>query len=86
MPYGSTPHTTTSFTPAQRFIGRNILTKIDLIKPSRLIVIKKSHDENEIHSFNSKDNVIVRFFSGKEHWKNGKNFEKTHLQNVFSVT
>ena len=76
MPYGSTPHTTTLFTPPQRFIGRNILTKIDLIKPSRLIVIKKSHDENEIRSFNSKDNVIVQFFGGKEHWKNGKTLKK----------
>ena len=72
MSYRSTPHTTTSFTPAQLFIGRNISTKIDLIKPSRLIVKKKSHDENEIRSFSSKDNVIVRFFGGKEHWKSGQ--------------
>ena len=51
MSYRSTPHTTTSFMPAQLFIGRNISTKIDLIKPSRLIVKKKFHDENEIRSF-----------------------------------
>ena len=76
MSYRSTPHTTTSFMPAQLFIGRNISTKIDLIKPSRLIVKKKSHDENEIRSFSSKDNVIVRFFGGKEHWKNGKILKK----------
>ena len=62
--------------PAQLSIGRNISTKIDLIKPSRLIVKKKSHNENEIHSFSSKDNVIVRFFGGKEHWKNGKILKK----------
>ena len=67
MSYRSTPHTTISFTPAQLFIGRNISTKIDLIKPSRLTVEKKSHDENESRSYNSKDNVIVRFFGGKEH-------------------
>ena len=72
--YRSTLHTTTSFTPAQLFIGRNISTKIDLIKPSRLIVKKKLHDENEIRSFSSKDNVTVQFFGGKEHWKNGKFF------------
>ena len=76
MSYRSTPYTTTLFTPAQLFIGRNISTKIDLIKPSRLIVKKKSHDENEIRSFSSKDNVIVRFFGGKEHWKNGKILKK----------
>ena len=76
MSYRSTPYTTTLFTPAQLFIGRNISTKIDLIKPSRLIVKKKSHDENEIRSFSSKDNVIVRFFGGKEHWKNGKTLKK----------
>ena len=76
MSYRSTPHTTTSFSPAQLFIGRNISTKIDLIKPSRLIVKKKSHDEKEIRSFSSKDNVIVRFFGGKEHWKNGKILKK----------
>ena len=67
MSYRSTPHTTTSFTPAQLSIGRNISTKIDLIKPSRLIVKKKSHDENEIRSFSPKDNVIVQVFGGKEH-------------------
>ena len=69
------PHTSTLFMLA-KLIGRNISTKIDLIKPFRLIVTKKSHNENEIHSFSSKDNVIVRFFSGKEHWKNRKILEK----------
>ena len=76
MSYRSTPHTATLFMPAKLFIGRNISTKIDLIKPSRLIVTKKSHNENEIRSFSSKDNVIVQFFSGKEHWKNRKILEK----------
>ena len=76
MSYRFTPHTATLFMPAKLFIGRNISTKIDLIKPSRLIVKKKSHDENEIRSFSSKDNVIVRFFGGKEHWKNGKILKK----------
>ena len=66
MSYRSTPHTTTSFTPAQLFIARNISTKIDLIKPSSLTVKKKSHDENETRSFSSKNNVIVRFFGEKE--------------------
>ena len=75
MSYRSTPHTATSFMPAQLFIGRNISTKIDLIKSSRLIV-KKTFDENEIRSFSSKDNVIVRFFGGKEHWKNEKILKK----------
>ena len=76
MSHRSTPHTATLFMPAQLFIGRNISTKIDFIKPSRLIVKKNSHDENEIRSFSSKDNVIVRFFGGKEHWKNGKILKK----------
>ena len=47
-----------------------------MTKPSKLIAKKKSHDEDEIRSFSSKDNVIVRFFGGKEHWKNGKNLKK----------
>ena len=67
MSYWSTPHTTTSFTPAQPFKGRNISTEIDLIKPFWLIIKKKFHNENEIRSFSSKDNVIVQFFGGKEH-------------------
>ena len=75
MSYRSMLHTTTSFMHAQVFICRNISTKIDLIKPSRLIVKKKSHDENEIRSFSLKDNVIVRFFGGKEHRKSIGNFE-----------
>ena len=66
MSYRSTPHNTTSFTPIQLFIARNISTKIDLIKPSSLTVKKKSHDENETRSFSSKNNVIVRFFGEKE--------------------
>ena len=76
MSYRSTTHTTTSFMPAQRFIGTNISTKIDLIKPPRLIVKKKSHDVNEIRSFSSKDNAIVQFFGGNKHWKKGKILEK----------
>ena len=31
--YRSTPHTITNRTPAEMFIGRNIKTRIDLIKP-----------------------------------------------------
>ena len=75
MSYRSTLHTATSFTSAQLSIGRKVSTKIDLIKPSRLIVKKMSHDENETRSFSSKD-VIVRFFGGKKHWKNGKFLKK----------
>ena len=80
-----TSFTTISFTPAQLFIGRNISTKIDLITPSRLIVKKKSHDGNEIRSFSSKDNVIVRFFDEKEHWKNGKILKKLSCK-MYSVS
>ena len=76
MSYRSTSHTTTSFTPAKIFIDRNISTKIDLIKPSRLIFKKTSHDKNEIRSLSSKANAIVRFFNGKKHWKNGKILKK----------
>ena len=47
-----------------------------MIKPSRLIVKKKSHDEKKIRSFSSKDNVIVRIFGGKEHLENGKILKK----------
>ena len=45
MSYLSTPQTGTSFTPAHLFIGRNISTKIDLIKQ---IVIQKSEKGNSI--------------------------------------
>ena len=80
MSYRSTPHTTNLLTPAQSFIGRNISTKIDLIKPFKLIVTKKSHNENEIRSFNSKDNVVVRFFGRKEHWKNREILKKLNCK------
>ena len=79
MSYRSTPYSTTLFTPAQLFIGRNISTKIDLIKPSRLIVKKKCHDENEIRSFSSKDNVVVRVFPCQRTLEKRKNFEKPKL-------
>ena len=75
MSYRSTPHPTTSFTHSQVFISRNISTKIDLIKLTRLIVKKKSHDEIKIRLFSLKDNAIVRFFGGKEHRKRTGNFE-----------
>ena len=35
--YRSRPHTITNQTPAGMFIGRNIRTRIDLIKPQRQI-------------------------------------------------
>ena len=36
--------------------------------------------ENEIRSFSSKDNVIVPFFGGKKHWKNGKILKKLNCK------
>ena len=47
-----------------------------MVKPTRSIFIKKSHDRNEIRSFSSKDNVILWFFGGKEDWKNWKSLKK----------
>ena len=42
MAYRSTPHTVTGETPSERFLGRTIMTKLDLIKPkSKIEVIAK---------------------------------------------
>ena len=57
-----------------------------MIKPSRLIVKKRSHDENEICLFSSNDNVVVQFFRQQKTLEKWKHFEKTQLQNVFSVS
>ena len=50
-----------------------------MIKPSRLIVKKRSHDENEICLFISKDNVVVQFFRQQKTLEKWKHFEKTQL-------
>ena len=44
--YRSTPHTVTNRTPAELFIGRNIRTRIDLIKPHLTLAVN-SNPQNQ---------------------------------------
>ena len=60
------------------FIGRNIRTKIDLIKPHQTLEIKSDihENDNKLRKFFPNDIVIVRKYGTKRKWEQGKILEK----------
>ena len=77
MAYRSTPHTTTGDTPSLRFLGRNINTKLDLMKPDRKsdLVIRKAA-QNKYRNAKTRlllpgDKIVFRSYSGKQKWVQG---------------
>ena len=46
LSYRSTPHTTTNITPSSLFLGRNIRTRLDMVRPdvSQKVFEKQYHD------------------------------------------
>ena len=77
MAYRSTPHTTTGDTPSLRFRGRNINTKLDLMKPDRKsdLVIRKAA-QNKYRNAKTRllltgDKIVFRSYSGKQNWVQG---------------
>ena len=77
MAYRSTTHTTTGDTPSLRFLGRNINTKLDLMKPDRKsdLVIRKAA-QNKYRNAKTRlllpgDKIVFRSYSGKQKWVQG---------------
>ena len=79
LQYRVTPHTTTGCPPAELLFGRNLRTRLDLIKPDlarsvekRQCKQKENHDQkSRTPRFAVKDNVYVRNFSGRTSWLPG---------------
>ena len=76
--YRATPHTVTKRTPSEMFIGRNIGTRIDLIKPYQTLEVKSDLHKNnyKLRRFSPNDTVIVRKYGTKHKWEQGKILEK----------
>ena len=76
--YRSTPHTITNQTPAGMFIGRNIRTRIDLIKPHDKLEVNPNRHENNLAlgTLFLNDHVIVRRNGSKQNYQHGKSAEK----------
>ena len=80
MKYRNTPHSTTGETPATLFMGRNLRTRLDLIKPDiRKHVLDKQTSQakqNGAIASNTRQlfvgqAVSVRDYGGKEKWIQG---------------
>ena len=84
MAYRSTPHTTTGVTPAELFLGRQIHTRLDLLKPGvRNTVMKKQAVQKKAHDVHAKNRnfqvgqaVLVLNFREGPRWIPGKILEK----------
>ena len=71
----STPHIVINQTPAEMFIGRNIRTRIDLIKPHLTSGVNSNPHKNNLalRTLSQNDHVIVRRYGSNEKWPHGKN-------------
>ena len=76
LSYRTTPHTTTGVTPASLFVGRELRTKLDLIKPDidrrvceKQARQKEDHDKKVMYrSFTVGEKVMVKNFRAGENW------------------
>ena len=76
LSYRTTPHTTTGVTPASLFVGRELRTKLDLLKPdiNRRVCEKQArqkedHDKRVIYrSFTAGEKVMVKNFRSGDNW------------------
>ena len=74
--YRSTPHTTTGVSPASLFMGRNLRTRFDLIRPDihqRVVdkqsQQKKDHDQHvQVRTFQVGERVMVKNFRSGPNW------------------
>ena len=76
--YRATLHTVTKRTPSEMFIGQNIRTRIDLIKPYQTLEVKSDLHKNnyKLRRFSPNDIVIVGKYGTKHKWEQGKILEK----------
>ena len=81
--YRSTPHTVTNQMPAEMFIGRNIRTRFDLIKPYLILGVNSNPHKNNLTlcTLSPNNHVIVRRYGSKQKWQHGKIVEK-HMDQI----
>ena len=79
LTYRSTPHTTTGVSPATLFVGKELRTRLDLLKPDidKRVCEKQSrqkidHDIRvKVHNFNIGERVMVKNFRRGPNWVPG---------------
>ena len=72
--YRTTPSTVTRKIPARIFIGRELKSKLDLVKPDLHryeVALTKIVDHDIRRQYNVGDNVFIRNYSSKIKWKSG---------------
>ncbi|XP_077867717.1 uncharacterized protein LOC144357029 [Saccoglossus kowalevskii] len=76
--YRRAPHATTNESPAKLFLGRELRTHLDLLKPDIRKRVEKQQEaqrrsrENAVHrQYKIGDHVCARFYRGEEKWKQG---------------
>ena len=75
LAYRNAPHATTKESPANRFLSRNLHSRLDLIKPN----VKNTAEKKQFKTvsdykrpqFNTGDNVMVRYYrENSDKWTN----------------
>ncbi len=85
LTYRTTPHRTTGETPAKLLMGRNLRTRLDLIKPklenkvqgAQDAMMRAKHAGNSMREFSVGQPVLARDYRGQRPWITGMIKEKT---------
>ena len=82
LAYRNAPHATTNESPAKLFLGRNLCSRLDLIKPNIKDTVEKKQFENvsgcKRPQFNTGGNVMVRDYrENSDKWTNAQVTQKT---------
>jgi len=85
LAYQTTPHSTTGITPTKLFLGQNLHTRLDLLKPNTAEHVeskqwnqKSSHDNSiPSHPFTDGQSVLVRVYGHNHKWTCGTIFKST---------
>ena len=79
LAYCNAPHSTTGLTSAKLLLGRNLRTRLDLLKPNTAEHVehkqwnqKASHDNSiSSHPFTDGQSLLVRVYGQKHKWTHG---------------
>ena len=75
--YRNTPHAITGESPSKLFLGRNLRTRLDLLKPDTKQAVSNSqmklalNDDRKLRQFEIGDNVLARDYRAKGKWLPG---------------
>ena len=93
LTYRSTTHPTTGYTPAKLFLGRELRTKLSLIKPdAQSTVIKAQGNQKDYHDLHAKyrefypgDAVLIKDLRKEKTWWPGTVVERSALKSYVTV-